>query len=60
MSHEPPIPPGSRSPYPIAEAPRHPSRSIAGRALLVGGAVAAAGVALAGGVAALLLRRRKR
>jgi hypothetical protein len=69
MTHEPPVPPDNQSPYPIAEPPHEhhgsppalepedpsgpPSK------LLVGGAVAAAGLAVIGGLAAFLLRRGK-
>jgi hypothetical protein len=69
MTHEPPVPPDNQSPYPIAEPPHeHPAplpptvepAESAGpsRVLLVGGAIAAAGLAAIGGLTALLLRRR--
>jgi hypothetical protein len=68
MSHEPPVPPDSQSPYPIAEpthehhepppAPEPEERSGPPRMLLVGGAVAA-GVAAIGGLTAFLLRSGK-
>ena len=69
MSHEPPVPPENRSPYPIAEpphehhapppAPESEEQSGPSRKLLVGGAVAAAGLAAIGGLTAFLLRRGK-
>ena len=69
MTHEPPVPPDNQSPYPIAEPPHehHAPPSVpepnepAGppRKLLVGGAIAAAGLAAIGGLAAFLLRRGK-
>jgi hypothetical protein len=69
MTHEPPVPPDNQSPYPIIE-PAHEHRtpppalrpeeaSGPPRKLLVGGAIAAAGVAAIGGLAAFLLRRGK-
>ncbi|MGN6817732.1 MAG: hypothetical protein ACTHJR_03575 [Sphingomonas sp.] len=69
MTHEPPVPPDNQSPYPIAEPPHeHPAplppvipsaeRADPPRALLIGGAIAAAGLAAIGGLAAVLLRRR--
>jgi hypothetical protein len=69
MTHEPPVPPDNQSPYPIAEpshehhapppAPEPEEPSSPSRKLLVGGAIAAAGVAAIGGLAAFLLRRGK-
>lgn len=68
MSHEPPVPPDNQSPYPIAEPPHDHAAPLpdpepaepAGppRTLLVGGAIAAAGLAAIGGLTAFLLRRR--
>ena len=69
MSHEPPVPPDNQSPYPIEEPPHeHPAplppvakpESGPPRTLLIGGAIAAAGVAAIGGLAAFLLRRKPR
>jgi len=71
MTYEPPVPPDNQSPYPIAEpphehhapppAPEPEPEAPSGppRMLLVGGAIAAAGVAVIGGLAAFLLRRGK-
>jgi len=69
MTHEPPVPPDNQSPYPIAEpphehheplpAPEPEEPSSPPRKLLVGGAIAAVGVAAIGGLAAFLLRRGK-
>lgn len=70
MTHEPPVPPDNQSPYPIAEPPHEhhapppapePAEEKSGppRMVLVGGAIAAAGVAAIGGLAAFLLRRGK-
>ena len=69
MSREPPVPPDNQSPYPITELPHgHAAppldaapaeRSGPARTLLVGSAIAAAGIAAIGGLTALLLRRGK-
>ncbi|HEX7692993.1 MAG TPA: hypothetical protein VF409_00785 [Sphingomonas sp.] len=73
MTHEPPVPPDNQSPYPIAQPPHEHhaappalesepvSEHSSGppRMLLIGGAIAAAGVAAIGGLAAFLLRRGK-
>jgi hypothetical protein len=74
MTHEPPVPPDNQSPYPIAEPPHehHPEppepeadaevEDSAGspRILLIGGAIATAGLAAIGGLTAILLRRRSK
>ena len=67
MTHEPPVPPDNQSPYPIAEPPHvhhapppapEPEEEPSGPPrMLIGGAVAAAGLAAIGGLAAFLLRR---